>query len=559
MLISHKILFVLGVCSAFGSVLGGVKYVAHGWDLLGVCPEDVLVQAKAFERIGIDGVTLNVGGRLPDGREIASTQAMTGPAWTREAVAATVPVLRGITRHPALRESFALSLWQPAKRLAWTDDSAWTRFATNMSVLAWLVREGGLRGIFVDGEDYPLAHQFEWRPGDPPYNDCARLARRRGSEVFGAIFREYPNITFLSFWLLSNTREYLTALDPHDLAISRRDLWPAFVNGMLDVLPPSARFADGCEIGYEYEAARNEFFASAHRQRVNLAGLVEPENREKYRRQLLAGFGLYIDSYVNATNEPFHKDAFGGSRLAHFAANLRQASEAADAYIWLYGERHPWIEWRPEASRRFAGKPTWGDALPGFSDLLRGVKNPMAFLDDDVPAERRDGNLFAAGDCRCVKAISGFVPNVLPAGVQSWQNEKKRIGDMGVDGAAGEGDGMCLRADCVEEGCFLVEIPTVKFGEVYAVAASGKGTRVGAIVYWKRNGAWQWQHHGTTLAFADMKATGWRRGRSLVFVPDGVDSLVLQLQTHLEPGESVWYDNVFIRRVVPGAERNLGE
>ncbi len=93
----------------------------------------------------------------------------------------------------------------PQKRIAWDDDRTWGNFATNLGVLAKLGAAAGMKGYFVDGEDYPKTKQFTYDAAKDggTFAAACKLARRRGAEVFGALFREHPDATLLSFWFLS--------------------------------------------------------------------------------------------------------------------------------------------------------------------------------------------------------------------------------------------------------------------------------------------------------------------------------------------------------------------
>ena len=68
-------------------------------------------------------------------------------------------------------------------------------------------------------------------------------------------------------------------------------LWPAFLNGILDVLPPTAMLVDGEEDAYKFEASRHDFLGSYTRIMNWDLPLVEKENRTKYLSQVSPSFG----------------------------------------------------------------------------------------------------------------------------------------------------------------------------------------------------------------------------------------------------------------------------
>ena len=57
-----------------------------------------------------------------------------------------------------------------------------------MAALARMAKAGGVKGFFGDQEDYHAQKQFERLVGDPPWEEAARLARRRGRQVFAEMW-----------------------------------------------------------------------------------------------------------------------------------------------------------------------------------------------------------------------------------------------------------------------------------------------------------------------------------------------------------------------------------
>ena len=511
-----RVLVLLAALATACSAEARVKCIGHGWDLLHVTLEEVLANADRFDRTALDGVTLMIDMDVKDGRHITHAHAMTDGRWPRGELAARIPVLKSIAAHPSLRESFLSSWWEPTKRLSWKDDKSWADFAANMGTLAYLAKEGGLPGILVDNEDYPKAHQYEWNPAaDGDYETTAKLARIRGREVFGAIFREYPSITFLSFWLYAETtgsRKYYDAREPRTMARRQGDLWQAFLDGMLDVMPPEARLIDGDEGAYFYSATRNDFYRSAARQRKMSPRLAAPENAAKCRAQLLAGFGLYLDSYLKPEGDRYSLGPLDGSRLAHFGANLEQAGAAADGYVWLYGERHAWIDWAGIKDTRWTKCGSWDGALPGFTETARDAKEPR----------RRWERLVACGT------------NLIEPGFSVYNANEKASGAFAKTK---------LMATGPLSGCFLVDVKSVRPGEKYVFAATGEGPRSSALVCWTKKGAWNWDAVTTTVEFLPDGA-GAYRGLVEVTVPDGVDGMRTQLGVVLAGGETCRYRDV---------------
>ena len=520
------------------------KAIGCGWGFNNATVDDFLANAGKFAETGIDGVLVWLRGRDANGKPVGM-RGIYEQDWTYEAFAPMVPKLREMTTHAAFRENFLITFRSPAKRVAWSDDAAWGRVAANMRVAARIAREGGCRGLQMDTEDYRRSHQFEWRPGDLPYEEMCKIARRRGAEVFGGAFGEYPEAVVLSFWFLTLGHDGCPARHVESAARARGSLWPAFVNGILDVLPPKARLVDGNEYAYHYDADRNDFYRAAHHVRRSLLPLVAPENREKYARQMQVGFGLYLDMYVNSTNTSWYFPPKGGSRVEAFRRNFEQALDAADEYVWLYGEKCQFVKW-PEGFRVTASPDRWEDRLPGLSDAILSVKDPEAFARRrraELEAAGAWTNLLPNGDCAVCEA--GKVPRPF----SKWQGALEvHAGTFGCDTSYGEGDRTSLCAEGVPSGCFAYLHRGVAPGEIYLVRCSASGGRTSASIAWKdASGKYHKTVRPVSLPFGPEK-NGWRPGEIVVTVPSGAVDMQIALGVSLAPGEKAWFDNIGIYR-----------
>ncbi len=545
---------IIGICLLCAGLAGAAekKYIGHGWDLLAVTPAEVLANAEALDATALDGVTLCLKKTLPDGRSYAFSSIMNDPAWTRDAFADQIPIFQQIVRHPSLRESFLACFCAPRQRLDWRDDAAWAKAVNNLGVLAALAKQGGLRGVLIDHEDYPGSKQFFRLPDDPPYAETARLARQRGAQLMSAMAKEFPDAVFLSFWFLSMNRRQLDTFDPMATVEAARDVWPAFFNGMLDALPSGARLVDGDEHAYRYEAERNDFFVSAWYQRQAALKLVAPENREKYSKQLLTGFGLYLDMYVNEQDSPWYFAPVNGSRLKHFELNLRQATQVASEYVWVYGEKLSWIKWDSIAAKHHMGKPSWNDRLPGLTETMLGAKDPKALLALRLAALQKAGamtNLVVAAAARTDVPLppDGFRPNGIAKPWSCWQDEKSAQGVFGIDAATGDAGSLCMKG--VGNGCFCFPLDGVKPGETYIVRVSAKGANPTANASWQKDGVWQWRIPSADIFLPPAQSEdAWRRAETLIHIPEGINRMVILLCAKQGPNDKTWFDGLQIYR-----------
>lgn len=530
------VLSLVGLLSA-GAQAAQKKVIAGGWDFQCFTPQQMLEQADQFESTGLDGVVFALKVfRCKDGvvRNFV-WYATHEPHISKDEFAAYVPAYRELVKKPGFRESLVATCWVPigADRFAWTDDAAWARFAQNMAAFAWLAKEGGLKGMVADNEDYSKSYQYELLAGDPPYEQTAALARRRGREIGQAIFTEYPDITLYFFWLLSMDRTLAAAPDPLHAAQAKGNLWVPFVNGILDVMPPSAKLVDGDEHGYGYHTDRHDFELAAARHAITEMSLVAPENRKKFRSQVSFASGQYLDGIL----ENASKRADGTTALQILADRLRAAAAVSDEYLWLWGEKNRWIKWKnlktPYPQMKIA-EERWEDRYPGLGDALREITHPNQYL------------LRRLSKARAAQAENLLVPALKRAN-GSWQTKKLQQGtfeylpDQGKDGS------VLMRATGVGLGCFELSVRGVKAGDRIAVEAYGKGPRsVFGSLRWRKDGKWfESMAYDVAALTGPADADGWHRIVAQGRAPEGADGFSLQLEVRLGPGETAEFDRAF--------------
>ncbi len=525
---------------------GRTKFIACAWELSPAWPKDFLASADAFDKTAIDGVRIFLKGYAPDGKPVGG---IFSDDWTYEAFAPMIPGMREMVRHKSFRESFCATFRSPPKstgRVAWEDDEVWARVARNMRVAARIAREGGFRGLSMDVEDYGRVRQFVRLPDEKPFAELSALARRRGAEVFGGAFEEYPDMILLSFWMLSSTPSWYDVNDLAGYVRARGDLWPSFVNGILDVLPPTARIIDGDENGYRYEAEKNMFYDRADRTRRRLMPLVAPENREKYGKQMLVSFGQYFDMYTHPTNSSWYFPPLNGSRLEHFRVNLAQAVEAADEYVWLWGERFHLVDWADGYTENPAlYKGTWEERLPGVTAMMKFVKDPQAF------AQERMEELEASG--KLVNLVSNGVDGAgADTGVPkfgTWRTgDDKGEGSFGIDPTGGESGGPALCATGSLSGCFSITLKGVKHGEYYVIKALALGEGTSAGVSW-RNAAHKYVGRAVKMSFDGDDMGKWRHFLLPVHTPAGAATMTLTLDVSIGDGAKAWFDKVEVYKL----------
>ena len=392
--INMKQTLVCAVCAAvaLSAVAGQKKYIAFGWEFQRLTPKQILANADKFRGTALDGIGLYPCATNSLGKELKYVSA--GEKWEREAFRDQLDDYRKIVRTPHLSESFFVGLGAPVKRLKWTDDAGWANLANSMSVLGWLMRETGVKGMECDVEDYHQQKQFNQLPDDPAWDELLPIVRRRGREVFSALFKEKPDAKVLFFYLMNMNRDYFTTPDPTANARFLKDLTPAFVDGILDAMPETARLINGDEHTYWASASRRDFQKSYMNQRSVNPLLVSPENRDKYRRLTQVSFALYLDMYVNDEKNVWYFGPVDGSRTECLRRNLFAATRITDEYVWLWCEKHPTVAWENATIEpRVSGRGTWADNLPGLDEAMLCCKDSDWGLKRRVEALRSRGEL----------------------------------------------------------------------------------------------------------------------------------------------------------------------
>lgn len=493
------VLCAIAVAVLSHEAVAAKKYIFSGWDLGDVTPQEVLLLADEFDKTACDGVAMPIGRVCPGWTGQRSREVLDDPGMKFSEFEFLVPVFRKIVEHPSLRESMILVHLAPTNRIAWADDARWRTAAGNLATAARLAKAGGLRGLVVDVEDYRKKLQYRHDPAEGDYAATCRLARRRAKEMFAAAFAEFPEMVVLSFQLFTMDPYYMRG-DPVSEMIERRDLWPAFVNGILDAMPSTAKLVDGNENeGYHARAERRDFYKGVYDQMVAVLPLVAKENRVKYRSQVSVSFGLYLDSYICATNGGWYMPPVRGKRITRLEDNLRQATECADEYVWFWGEKGFYVDWPADLKERsgdtwrssglgtwrgkyFSGglapmKP-WCLAMDGDFDLVaRGVKDPQRCVREQYSLQN------AAGTYKNLAPAQGGITNAL--------------------------------------GHLHVRVPGLAVDGWYGAKIKGRGGIVRGNAYFQHRGSWRWKLGSYRFTFGPPDAEGWREGIALVRIPDG--------------------------------------
>lgn len=466
------------------------------------------------------------------------------------------------------------------------DDAFWDAVCNNFRVMAYVAREGKCTGIRFDLEDYGNQQKFLYRAQcGRSYEEAWNMARKRGRQWMNAVAVEYPDITlFCFFWLdlmfgfadgLPDTKGRLEACST--------GLLVAFINGIYDALPPTARILDGMEErGYAAKTFA-DFCQLRGLRDARYKRLLFPENHKKLRDQTSLAVATYISPYYTPAkaNAVFSAEAIrkkeGISRLAFFRRNLTYAIDFSDEFSWTYNgfsrkftpihSTHAWQEKRANTSLPEVPGPYIGMALPGIEEATIFAKNPYQYAMDRIRKDKSLKNLLPNGDFELTKTGKLYDIPIAPAceevkKVPYWIFYRNKRSSATVSLAKGMGidkkSAILLRG---KEGGSIHTNVRVKQGNVYIVRAvsktSGKGGGV-LRIQWK-NSRGRWHNHAMIIAapYNEDLGNGWKRATLFVReIPEG-SAYLCPLLTFTGTGkeDSILLDKVEVFNLFENAEK----
>jgi hypothetical protein len=273
----------------------------------------------------------------------------------------------------------------------WFNDASWEATEGNLAQIARVAKQSGLRGVMFDAETYAFniwQYTVQARAKTISFAQYEAKIRERGSQTMRVLEREYPGLTFFTFWWLSSFEpDYAAAnktANPHatlhaQLEQEGSGLWVAFVEGMLEAASDRVKFVDGNEGSY-YFLRGSDFDWGRARNKSEPLQLVRPDLRGKYGKQVQFGNAVYLDGVMN-----LHQSArfFGyylksdTERRNLIAHNTYHGLRSSDEFVWVYNENMNW--WTPKvpagidaALRR--GKQELLEGKPLSNDPAAAVK-----------------------------------------------------------------------------------------------------------------------------------------------------------------------------------------
>jgi hypothetical protein len=229
-----------------------------------------------------------------------------------------------------------------------TDDADWAIIEHNAKLAARVCREGRLKGIWLDTEQYG---HYRWRTesGTPEFDpdkpqglhfplgkDTPELLRRRGAQWIRAVQSEFPEVIIITTFAWSpdsNNYDPLTGVIP-------------FLDGVLAGIKSPARIVHGHENTFYFGHAKgtthayateNGFSGDRNRYasaRTDIRGWRSlSDDPEKYDRFVQVGMAAWVEDHP--WNVP---DGWPAGGKASLWSNLSLAMAYTDEYVWVWSE-----------------------------------------------------------------------------------------------------------------------------------------------------------------------------------------------------------------------------
>ena len=224
-------------------------------------------------------------------------------------------------------------------KVDWFDDRAWGVVLQNYTVAAQVAKQGGCRGFMFDVEQYE-GQTFDYRKQPHretrPFSEYQAKVRQRGQEWMKAITGQFPDLTVLLTFGYSIAQPHGGAKDRSEVSYG---LLADFLDGMLDAGPTKTKIVDAWEGAYTYK--QEDQFRKAY-DTIKVKSASWSAVPDKYRSQVQAGFGLWMD--CNWRQVGWNVDDFAKNHFTPeaFEQSVRLALKASDRYVWIYTEQPRW-------------------------------------------------------------------------------------------------------------------------------------------------------------------------------------------------------------------------
>lgn len=312
------------------------KLIEMGWNMpkTSTLPRDLAkLEASPFDGVILSAIGWEGKDRLDLYKLFWGVKEMTKPQFQ-----SAVDNLKA-TPFKRLTDNF-LRLNVGGGNVDWFDDAGWRVIISNAELAAWICKEGNLKGILFDTEQYQnKVFSYRDRPQNKTrgFEEYSDQAQRRGRELSRAITAIKPDAV-LFFTYATSLLPVKKVKDPTGLTGAPYGLLPAFIDGMLEGADPRATFCDGMESSYTF---RDQSEFSGLKTTAREARILS-RSKSLYDSRMTYGYGLWLDSGGAQYKWDPDKPDQNFFTPAAFQCSLERALQATDKYVWIYSQKVNW-------------------------------------------------------------------------------------------------------------------------------------------------------------------------------------------------------------------------
>ncbi len=293
--------------------------------MAGPTPTPTFIQTNLayLETLPFDGLVVYM--RTPDLTINLTASVMTTTAFTAQQAATVLSPIQGITFKTLTHNLAFVVAAASQKPPDFFDD--WSVVEQNFATLAQAAKAAGLRGIFLDNEQYlPWADYTKVAYPSKTLAQYQDQARLRGHECMAAIVGQFPDAV-----ILTTHGPYVSVPNPpppiNDTSASNLLLGPFFV-GFVEAEGASATVVDGGEL---YSLRTPADFQATYDFRktaiATQASFIPSALQPSWSADVSIAFGTYDTSTSTAPMDP-----------AILQPTLTNALSRSDRFVWLYTE-----------------------------------------------------------------------------------------------------------------------------------------------------------------------------------------------------------------------------
>ncbi len=345
-----KIMYILAFGFVFNSFCSGEttkKVIQMGYD----DPNTAFFAANIadMENQPFDGTDFFAEPLNPTTRNQFAWQCWGTTVFNRAVMQHAIDELNAVSDYGTFTENFLRITVAADKDVTWFvdwfDDVNFPSIVSNMATAAWIVKQGGAKGLMFDPESYSgqlWSYAAQVHKGTKTFAQYQAQVRLRGQQVMQAMQAEDPNLlvfllgAYSYVWGPSQINGNVAELPNVEYG-----LLPAFLDGMLDVAGSGIRFFDGYEASYKFKTL-TEFQNAKTVMTTGCLPIVA--NDAAYAAKFKFGFALWMDADWRTGGWHTNPNEYSLNYFTpdEFESALKNALSVSDEYVWIYSETLFW-------------------------------------------------------------------------------------------------------------------------------------------------------------------------------------------------------------------------